>query len=70
MTTVARGFSINFVKISPNIAHSLSCHQINFEVNRIDGDEYIVFLRFFGGHVFTKILYRNYLLHYIHCIIP
>ena len=70
-------FSINFyIKILPDIARILRSHQINFEDKRINGDEDLVLFCFIGGHlgkstflgIITKILYRNYLLQYIHCI--
>ena len=64
---------MDFFKIIPKIAHCLRSHPINFEDNRINSDEYIVLLRFFGGHlgnntilgIFTKIVYNNYLPDYI-----
>ena len=55
------------------MVHCLRSHPINFEDNRINSDECIVLLRFFGGHlenntfleIFTEILCNNYLLDFI-----
>ena len=47
MTTVTRDCSMNFRQKFVDIAHIRRSYQINFEDNRINGDEDIVLIRFF-----------------------